>query len=170
MSHDIKAIVPKARMKPGPKLHKKALAKITDSVVIRMCELLVNRLTDQEACAVLGIKQAVWSHWLGRSRDNSRKFTQTFARIRGNLISECMEGIRKAGVKDFRALDRLLERVDRDRFGDRMPMQTVQIGVSVFSQSDAKAIAARVYSEQYPQLPQASDDKPLVVSAPQSVV
>lgn len=97
--------------------------KITIVDVRQMAELVADRTLEREACAVLGIKEDTWKQWKGRHK-NLSTFEEILARITGEGIRTCMATLKEAGTRenlktgqiDWRAHDRLLDRLDPARF------------------------------------------------------
>lgn len=110
--------------------------KLNDHDLKAMADLAAMRLNDLESCAVLGISINQWTRWLNR-RKNKDNFDLEVARLRGNGIKMSMETLLEAGKRenpktlqiDWRAHDKYLERLDRERFGP--PSNNVQVNVGI---------------------------------------
>lgn len=113
-----------------------------------VAQLVAKRLTETEACAVLGLNPAQWYNWKTKRRNEGR-FDAELARIRGSKVRACIETLEEAGTRtnpktgmiDWRAHDRLLDRLDPQRFGPQ-PMQINNV-VQVHGLSNDLVDAAR---------------------------
>jgi hypothetical protein len=126
--------------------------KITMSDVEQIAKLCAqSRLTEMEACNVLGIDNQVFRTWKWRQKGNKERFEYIITRLRASRIQGCMEGIYQAGIgdaktrADWRAFDRYLERVDPARFSDRIA-QSPESSTDALADSLLAKMLSRAYA------------------------
>lgn len=97
--------------------------KITLSDLGAIAEYVANRVTEVEACSMLGINYHVWQNWKGRNANNV-KFETALSRIKGEGIKTHLDRISKAseavnaktGIPEWRASEAYLKLSDPARF------------------------------------------------------
>lgn len=107
MDNEIALLVPKRR-------------KLTVKDIGDIAKLVAMRLTETEACLRLDINPRQWFQFKQRKAE---KFESAISRVRGAKVQACIETLEsaakavnlKTGIPEWRAADRLLERLD-DRF------------------------------------------------------
>jgi hypothetical protein len=115
-----------------PSLPKKPRHHITIADVEAIASLVITRrMTETEACALLGIKSPAWYQWKARN-GNDRRNEDILARTRAARIHSQIANIEDGAVgvgnhkrADWRAADRLLGIMDPSRFGQQQA-QVVQ--------------------------------------------
>ncbi len=132
--------------------------KITESAVLDMARLIgTYNMTETEAALNIGIRPTQWFNFKNRAA-NSKKFSDILAHARSLTIEACISGIEKAGERDWRALDRRLQYVDRDRYSPQNRPE-VQVQVNVMNEGDIAKALALAYGDKKPAL--VVDSKPV---------
>lgn len=112
--------------------------------IIAIAQLIAKGCNETESCKLLGFHYDSWHNWKSKPKNKSI-YDGALQEIKGQIIVNCINGIEKAGLKDWRALRERLALLDRDRFSDKANNQPQQINVQVFAQIDA--VLSKVYAE-----------------------
>lgn len=115
--------------------------------MLNIVKLVAKGCTDTEACKLLGFNTNSWMNWKSRPR-NKIKFDEALHEVKGQIIVTCIDGIEKAGNRDWRALRERLALLDRERFSDKAQSMPSTVNVQVFAQIDA--VLSKVYAEPKP--------------------
>lgn len=111
-------------------LPKKRKLRIGEAEIRGMGELLAQRLTETEACGVLGLAPRSWFRWKQRQRNGGR-FAALLEAITGQKIAAHIANIEAGAVgagphkrADWRASKAVLEIVAPTRYGTQQPQAT----------------------------------------------
>lgn len=122
--------------------------KITPDLVEKLTDLVVQQLTETEACQILGIKPETWFTWKCR-RNNESKYVELLSRHRAQFIKSRMDTIQRAEVKDWRAADRLLQITAPERFG--VKQQTGPVLIAAVDNNVLSTALSRVFDTRQPE-------------------
>lgn len=97
----------------------------------QICELLADSVSIRTACQIVGIAETTFHGWCVRGELGEApyaEFLQRTTRARAQARVSIVRGIRRAGVKDHRALEWLAEHCHADEF---CPPKEQQVNVQV---------------------------------------
>ncbi len=123
-------------------------SKITMLDCRDIADLVAKRLTETEACSLLGIEPKIWWSWKTNHK-NAAEFTNVLTRVRASQLQAHLANIEDAQYgknghrPDWRASDRLLQIKDRERFGVQGHETTVN--VSVYAEQSRTLALKSVY-------------------------
>jgi hypothetical protein len=116
-----------------------------------MAKLVAKRLTEVEACGVLGIKIQAWKNWKMRV-GKDLAFEDLLARVRGKQLEAHLRNIEDAergkGAHeraDWRASAHLLKVKSPERFGDQQA-SPVQVTVNSVSADEVIRLLGKAYA------------------------
>ena len=128
-------------------LTKKRSRRITPEDVLQVARLVARkRMTEKEACLLMGIKPENFYVWKARAK-HTEKFDNVLAHETAIRIDGLFDAIEDKGQKDWRMYDRLLERTS-DRFCDKKnetPVVAGNFNVNLFLSA-----AKKIYSVECP--------------------
>jgi hypothetical protein len=126
-------------------------ARIRPCDVNAMAKLVAKRLTEVEACGVLGIKIQAWKNWKMRV-GKDLAFEDLLARVRGKQLEAHLRNIEDAergkGAHeraDWRASAHLLKVKSPERFGDQQA-SPVQVTVNSVSADEVIRLLGKAYA------------------------
>lgn len=113
--------------------------RLTRADAEQICDLIVLRANEREACAALGIPYSSWNHFKTRPA-NAEMLEDIKNRIRGAKLKAHLDNVERFSKKDWRASIAYLEKVLPEKYSSKIevtasPVPPATVNLTILNQT-----------------------------------